>query len=79
MALSYTTGAGGNLLVAVRCAHKPCLDSGRGMMLCELSPDHHNVRVTALPSRQPGYDQVKKCQHCGGWNGVRYDYVKRAA
>lgn len=76
--LSFTTGTIDNTLRAVRCAHRPCLDSGRGMMLCELSPAHQPV-VVALPRRMDGYDLVKKCEHCAGWNGVNFGQRQQAA
>lgn len=69
--MSYTTGTLATTLRAIRCAHR-CLESGRGIMLCELSPDHEQVTVTALQRRESGYRLVTKCEKCGGWNGVNY-------
>lgn len=74
-----TSGSGAIFLIAVRCAHRPCLESGRGMMLCELSPEHVGVTVVPLTRRELGYCQVKKCEHCGGWNGIRYAMRQQAA
>jgi hypothetical protein len=49
------------------------------MMLCELSPEHVGVTVVPLTRRELGYCQVKKCEHCGGWNGIRYAMRQQAA
>lgn len=75
---SYTTGTLDSTLIAVRCAHRPCLTSGRGLILCELSAEHTNVTVTALPRQMPGFKNIEKCAHCGGYNGIQYE-LRQAA
>lgn len=76
--MNLTTGTTGPTLAAVRCAHRPCLDSGRGLILFELSTNHEHITVTALARREGGFTAVKKCEHCGGWNGVNYE-LRRVA
>lgn len=76
--MNLTTGTTSLTLTAVRCAHRPCLDSGRGLILFELSPDHDHISVTALTRRESGYKFVHRCKHCGGWNGINYT-VKQVA
>jgi len=52
-------------------------------LLFELSPRHENITVTALARRDAGYHQdfdcVEKCEHCGGFNGIRYTLRQQAA
>lgn len=78
MTLSYTTGSIDSTLQAVRCAHRPCLNSGRGLILCELSLEHEHITVTAIPRKMPGFKSIEKCSHCGGFNGIQYE-LRRAA
>lgn len=48
-------------------------------MLCELSLDHHRITVTAVAQRVEGFQQITKCEHCGGWNGINYVMRQQAA
>lgn len=62
----------------VRCAHRPCLNSGKGLPLFELGPECVAIAVTALACKSDGYRIVKKCEHCGGLNGINYS-LRQAA
>ena len=84
MGVSYTTGAIRSTLTAVRCAHRPCMESGKGRILFEVSPDHEHITVTPIASQSAGYTEghysaVVRCQLCMKWNGIRWQLRKQAA